>query len=272
MAQKKKVAKKATKSKAPAKQKAVAKKKTAPETIKPASESTKKMPTRVTVKRSTLIKVLVGIVVALVLLPVIDWIVQTSIVSQYVAFNGNNDVTRKEYLMELEDVAGEGIAATLVRSSIVDNLAEEKDIQVTQEEVDNTINSIMQRQGFESQDDFYAYYLTNQGITKKFIQRDIYETLVMNKAFAEDVEPVTDAEVEEYFKQNKETLYPDQTFEEVKDAIREDLEFAALYSKGQEWLNAQVDAFDETNYLVSEDQKSYKFMRSFKLMKQLFAK
>jgi hypothetical protein len=108
------------------------------------------IPTNFSIKRETLVKFGIGFIIALALVPALDWVIQTSITSQYVAFYKNSDISRASYIKELERQYGSQVANEMLAKASISQAAKERDLKITEEDVTKAIDADKARAGITS--------------------------------------------------------------------------------------------------------------------------
>lgn len=237
------------------------------------AEETKKkfsFPSKITFKKGVVLKVVVGIVVALVLIPVFDWMIQTSITSQYVAFYKNADISRSEYMKELEAQYGEQVASSMLQKNAIIQAAKERKITVTEEEVTKKINAIKESNGITTDEAFQAA-LAQNGLTEAGLRADAKIGTMLDKLLEGAVAEPTDKEVETYFTENVE-LFKGQKLADVKAQIVSSLRDENLNTQRQEWVSKALTGYNPNNLYVTSKSRSYKFLKSIDLVQRLFSK
>lgn len=228
-----------------------------------------KLPT-IAVKKDILIKIGVGIAIALVLIPVVDWVVQTSISSKYVAFYKEFDVSRKEYEEALESKYGMTIMQNLLAQAAVNQLAKEKGVTVSADDVNKAIADDKAQAGITT-DEQFASALEQAGITEKTYRQSVELSLKLDKLSSEGITEPTEAEMQDYFAKNS-TLYTGKKFEEVKETIKASMISGIKSAKQEELISNALANYSEENILIAGSNDTYKFLRSLDLVKRLFAK
>ena len=237
---------------------------------KEAAPKTFTIPKTVSIKKEVVIKYAIIIVVALALLPVLDWVVQTSIVSKYAAFYKNADVTRSQYVQELEKQYGGTVANELLAKAAITQAAKEKGITVTDAEVESAVTADKAKAGITS-DEAFASALASSNITEADYRAYIKITVTLDKLLAGSVTEPTDKEVQDYYTQNKATTFSGKKLEDVKATIIAALKEDNLNTLRQNWITQALANYSKDNLLVGKEQQAYKFGRSLDLVKRLFS-
>ncbi len=227
------------------------------------------LPTTLVIRRETVMKALVGVVIALVLVPVFDWVIQTSITSQYVAFYKNADVSRAAYVKEMERQYGDQVVNEMLAKAAIAQAAKERDITVSEADIDKAVEADKTNAGITTAEDFEAA-LAQSGITVDEYRAYVKVTVTLDKLIEGTITDPTDAEIEEYFTSNK-TLFEGKKLEEVKTTIAAEIKQNKLSETRQEWISKALENFNASNTLVSKESRKYKFLRSIDLVTRLFS-
>lgn len=164
-----------------------------------------------------------------------------------VAMVNGQPISRFAYITELERMSGQQAMNALVTKKLILQEADKQNVSVSDEEVDKEIASI--EANLKSQGQDLNSVLTLQGLTREALREQIYLQKLIEKMVGDKVK-VTDEEVATYIENNQDTLPQDQSEEEQKKAVREQLKQQKLNEQVQSWLQKlQQDA--QINYLIS---------------------
>lgn len=228
------------------------------------------MPKTLTVRKDTLVRVAIGTIAAVAILLILDWIIQTSITSQYVAFYKNADVSRSAYIKEMERQYGDQVVNEMLAKAAIAQAAKEKNLTISDEDVNAAVEADKKRAGITTDEDF-TNALSQNGITLSDYRAYVKVTVTLDKLIEGTVTAPTDQEIQQYFTENK-TLYEGKKLEEVKDTIREEIIQATLNTKRQEWITSALAGYNtNNNSFVTKESRQYKFLRSLELVKRLFS-
>lgn len=236
------------------------------------TESPKKaftLPTKLAFKKETIVKFGIGLVIALALIPVIDWVIQTSITSQYVAFYKSADVSRSAYIKEMERQYGDQVVNEMLAKAAIAQAAKEKGINVSEEDVTKAVDADKARAGITTDEDF-SKALAQNGITPEDYRAYVKVTVTLDKLLEGTISEPTEKEISDYFTQNKE-LYTGKKLEEVKSQIIDDLKTANLNTQRQEWISTALTGYNAGNTLVTPSSRKYGFLKSINLLQRLFS-
>lgn len=228
------------------------------------------IPTNFSIKRETLVKFGIGFIIALALVPALDWVIQTSITSQYVAFYKNSDISRASYIKELERQYGSQVANEMLAKAAISQAAKERDLKITEEDVTKAIDADKTRAGITS-DEAFKEALAGSGLTEEDYRAYVRVTVTLDKLLEGTATEPTEKEISDYFTENA-TLYKGKKLNDVKAEIVEAIKQTNLTNLRQEWLTNSLKNFNtEANTLITEESRSYKFMKSIELVKRLFS-
>ncbi|RJR26996.1 hypothetical protein C4561_04440 [candidate division WWE3 bacterium] len=154
-------------------------------------------------------------------------------------------ITRIAVIKELEKQGGKSVLDNLVTKKLIEQEAVNKNVTVSQEEIDNELSTIEQSTlavGMTLED-----ALAQQNVSKT----QLIEEIVLNKKLEKMVEGsvnVSDEEVTAYLEQNKETLPPNSDEETLKEQVRTSLRQQKLTQSVQDLLttlreNAKINYY-----------------------------
>ncbi len=226
-------------------------------------------PTKLAFKRETLMKVGIIVLVILIAIPLLDWLIQTSITAKYAAFYKNNDITHDQYVKALEEQYGTTVLQGLLVRSAVFEAAKAKGITVTDAEVNASIDEIKKTNNITT-DAQYQEALQGANLTAKQFYDNRLFNMTVERLIGPTVKDPTDAEVKAFFTANAEQ-YTGKKFETIKAQVATDAKAAALSTAEQAWLTAELENYDGKNILVDPANSSYRFLRSIELVNRLFS-
>jgi len=236
-----------------------------------AKKLTINIPANFTIKKGTLVKFGIGFVIALALIPALDWVIQTSITSQYVAFYKDSDIPRSEYVKELERQYGSQVANEMLAKAAIAQAAKERGLKISDQDVDKAVDSDKARAGITT-DEAFTEALASSGISEEDYRAYVKVTVTLDKLLEGTISEPTDKEVSDYYTENKET-FSGKKLDAVRADIVESLRQTNLTNARQEWLTNALDGYNsDANTLISEKSRAYKFLKSIELVKRLFSK
>jgi len=162
-----------------------------------------------------------------------------------VATVNNRPVTRLALIQELEKQAGQQVLDTLITKSLILQEADKQNIRIGPERIEEKMKEIEEQ--VKSQGADLDTLLQEQGQTRKSLGEEIRIQLIVEEILGKDIE-VTEAELENYFEENKEFLGEDASFEEIKEDLREELKQQKTNERITSWLeelrqNAKINYF-----------------------------
>jgi hypothetical protein len=236
------------------------------EAVVDAPVAAKKAPVKIAFKKTNLTKVLIAAIAVLVLIPLLDLLIQFSIIGRYAAFVGPSQITRSTYEKELERRYGQAIVQDLMVEKIIANEIKTKNIQISEDKIKAEFDTIKSQ--FSTEEEFQEI-LKTENLTEQEVLSRIRLQLGLQEVVRSTITPVTEESVKAYYDQNKD-LYTGQAYDAVKESIRQKLEESALSTKGDEWLNGKLGELKADNNLTLAANKQYKFFQSFTLIGKLF--
>jgi len=202
------------------KKKAEAAKKTVKKTAEKAEE---KSSAAIKIDRSKaqgVLKPLMFIVVLVLLLMGVDFLVQYLNNEASIAVVDGKRISRTEYINTLEDMYGEQVANSLVEEEVISQLAEEKGVSIGDEDVDQRYAELEDEFGGaeELEQTLFMY-----GMTVEELKEQLENEILMEKIIRPTLE-YTDDDLERFFEENKEFIFPeteDISFEDKRDEVEE---------------------------------------------------
>jgi len=162
-----------------------------------------------------------------------------------VALVNNRPITRLALVRELEKQAGQQVLDTLITKSLILQEADRQNIKIEPERIEEKLKEIEEQ--VKSQGTDLDTLLQEQGQTRKSLGEEIRIQLIAEEILGKDIE-VTEAELQNYFEENKEFLGEDASFEEIKEGLREELKQQKTNERITSWLeelrqNAKINYF-----------------------------
>lgn len=162
-----------------------------------------------------------------------------------VATVNNRPITRLALVREVEKQAGQQVLDTLITKSLILQEADKQNIRIGPERIEEKMKEIEEQ--VKSQGADLATLLQEQGQTRKSLGEEIRIQLIVEEILGKDIE-VTEAELQNYFEENKEFLGEDASFEEIKEGLREELKQQKTNERIASWLeelrqNAKINYF-----------------------------
>jgi parvulin-like peptidyl-prolyl isomerase len=152
--------------------------------------------------------------------------------SPVVATVDGSTITRAQYDQAVARGGGADILDSLITRHLVEHDAAKNHVVVTPDEVDAKVKEAKAQVGTE---DDWKQALAAQHLTE-LQARDTFRLNVMVQKLVFDKVQVSDADIQQYFDQNKDSQFKDKTIDQVKDQIKQKLS----QSKQQEALQTYI--------------------------------
>ena len=148
-----------------------------------------------------------------------------------VAWVNNRPITRFEFNHQLEQQYGKKVLESLINQKLINQEAKKQKINITDEQIQESIDKIEKSlSGQISLDDA----LKAQGITREQLKSDMKLQLTIEKLVSQGIE-ISDEEIAEYFKENKELFTATEEGKQKEEAIN-NLRQQKINKKFQGWL------------------------------------
>jgi len=148
-----------------------------------------------------------------------------------VAWVNNRPITRFEFNHQLERQYGKQVLESLINQELINQEAKKQKINITDEQIQENIEEIEKGlSGQISLDDA----LKAQGITREQLNSDMKLQLTIEKLVSQGIE-ISDKEIAEYFKENKELFTATEESKQKEEAIN-NLRQQKISEKFQGWL------------------------------------
>jgi len=131
------------------------------------------------------------------------------------AMVGNRPITRFELWQRMEKSMGEQILDDTVNEYALDAAIAKSGIAVAPEKIQDQLQELEKQ--FESVGGLEEA-LTQRGLTRAELEKQIRTQLIVEEILADKVTP-SDEELQAHFDEYAKTLYPEKTFDEVKDEV-----------------------------------------------------
>lgn len=173
----------------------------------------------------------------LLLVPLISLILLAALIysfrSVFLAATVNNKpISRLTLDRELERQAGRSALENLILETLINQEAKKKGISATPDEISQKIKEIEEQ--FKGQGQDLESLLTQQGQTKKDLEKQIKIQLIIEKVLAGQIS-VSDEEVKNYFEENKTYFPKGTTLESQKTDIQKQLYQQKLGEEFEKW-------------------------------------
>lgn len=185
----------------------------------------------------------VGIVVALMLL----FFLKPEL---FIAADVNGQpVTRIALLKELETSYGKQTLETLITKKLIFQEAKEKNIEVTQEDLDAKYTELESAMAAQSTD--LSEFLKQQGMTREELNEELKIQIIVEKSVADQL-TVTDEEINTYIESSPFYNPDEEVTPEMKEQVAEALKQQKGSAATQQWLQEIRSRSNITNHLYPE--------------------
>lgn len=154
--------------------------------------------------------------------------------SETVATVNGEKITRDELADRLIKQSGKEVLDQMITEKLINQEAKKKGINITEAEINKKIEEVKKQ--FPDEKTFQSQLAANN-LTLDNLKEQIKLQLIIEKALKGKVK-VTDKEIKSYYEENKNTFFKGKKFEEVKDQIKEELEYQALSFQVQSWVES----------------------------------
>lgn len=155
-------------------------------------------------------------------------------------------ISRVEVVQEAEKQAGQQALQNIVRNTLIEQEAREKNITVSDQEINDEIKKV--EDNLKEQGQELDQVLATQNLSREDLRKLIRLDKLVAKIVGDGID-VTDEEVSEYIETNREILPADQTDEELSTTVRENLRQQKLNEEVQAWLT-ELQAKAKIQYFV----------------------
>ncbi len=156
-------------------------------------------------------------------------------------------ISRLTVIQELEKRDGKNALDALVNQTLIFQEAKKKNIDVSQKEIDDAAKQI--EESLKKQGQNLDAALSAQGLSRKDFENQLKIRKLVEKLLANEIK-VTDKEIDDYIRSNKDLIPNDLKPEEVTASARQQLQQQKLSAKSQEWLS-NLEKKAKINYFVN---------------------
>lgn len=184
------------------------------------------------------------IVLVLVILTALIYFAKSLI---FAAFVNGQPITRLAVVNDLETHYGKQSLDTLVTQTLIFQEAKKKNISISDKEVNDEYNKLSDSLKSQGQDINQA--MAQQGISKSDLMSQIKIQKIVEKLLSDKIQ-VSDSEINDYIKNNKDTFPKGQTDAQMKDTAANQIKQQKLSQEFQPWLDS-VRKNAKIKYFVS---------------------
>lgn len=156
-------------------------------------------------------------------------------------------ITRIAIIQELEKRGGKQTLSSLTTQALILQEARKRNVDVNQKEIGEEVKKV--EDNLKKQGQNLDSALSLQGLTRQDFEKQIRLQKLVEKMLSHDIK-VTDKEVNDYIKKNKDSIPDNIKPEEVTASARQQLQQQKLGTKAQEWL-ADLQAKAKIQYFVN---------------------
>jgi parvulin-like peptidyl-prolyl isomerase len=143
-------------------------------------------------------------------------------------------ISRLDYIKTLEKQGGKQILDVMVEETLILNEAANKNVKIEQKAIDDEITKVESQ--LKAQGQTLEAALEQSNMTREDLEKQIRLRLIETTLSASNTE-ITQAQIDEFLKTNKELLPTDKTKEELQTLAKEQLALEASESAATAWLN-----------------------------------
>lgn len=143
-------------------------------------------------------------------------------------------IWRLSVVRETEKQAGKQTLQNLIRNSLIEQEARKQKVTVSEKEIDDEIKKVevtLSKQGQKMDD-----VLKLQGLTRNDLRKLIRLDKLVSKMVGKDIK-VSDKEIDAYIEKNRESLPQDQTEDQLRKSVTDNLRQQQLNERVQKWLS-----------------------------------
>lgn len=174
----------------------------------------------------------ISVIFFLLILAILAFVYKSAFV---VAFVNGRPITRLEIIKELERQGGAQTLDSLVSKVLIEQEAQKKGISVSQQEIDAELKDIEEQ--LKTQGQSLDQVLEAQGLSRKDLEEQTRLRIFLEKLL-EDKVKVTDKEIEQALKEQKDALKESDDPEELRNQIKENLRNQKLSTEAQAYLQS----------------------------------
>lgn len=155
-------------------------------------------------------------------------------------------ISRLSVVKDLETQGGKAVIDRMITRKLIDQEAEKKKIQASQEDVDKEVKKIEEQ--FKGQGQNLNDLLAAQGVNRERFIEEVKIQLLVERILGDQIK-VSDQEFNDFLKQNEDLIKDEKDQDAAKKKLREQLAQQKLSQKYQEWI-AELKKKAKIQYLV----------------------
>ncbi len=144
-------------------------------------------------------------------------------------------IKRLDYIKTLEKQGGKQILAGMIEETLIFSEAKNKNVNIEQKAIDTEMAKIEEQ--LKANDKTLAAALEESNMTKEDLDKQIRLRLIESK-MAVPTEEITQAQIDEFLKLNKDYLPKNKTKDELQTLAKEQLTLEASNSAVTNWLDS----------------------------------
>ena len=152
-----------------------------------------------------------------------------------VAMVNGKPIFRLTLIRELEKQTGKGVLDSLITKTLILDEAKKQNVSISDGEINEEIKQIEENISKQGQE--LTALLDAQGMTRNDLLEQIKLQKTVEKIAGKDIS-ISEQEVDDYIKTNKDLISKDTDIEKIKETIKGQLEQEKLNEKIQTWVES----------------------------------
>ena len=203
-----------------------------------------------------MVNFLTWVLIVVSTLIVVDLVVQYINNDYSVAIVNGERVSRSEFDERIEEVYGAEITTQLINEKLILQQAAEENVTVSDDEIDEIVDDTVERLGGEEE---FDTALQAENLDINSYRRNIKLQLIAEDLIVEDP---SDEELREFYDEFKDSFFPDQEYDDVKEDVEEAYRSQQFTQNVNPWLSEiATDADIQNNISEKPDYGLLKIVR-----------
>jgi foldase protein PrsA len=152
-----------------------------------------------------------------------------------VAMVNGKPIFRLTLIRELEKQTGKGVLDSLITKTLILDEAKKQNVSISDGEINEEVKQIEENISKQGQE--LTALLDAQGMTRNDLLEQIKLQKIVEKIAGKDIS-ISEQEVDDYIKTNKDLISKDTDIEKIKETIKGQLEQEKLNEKIQTWVES----------------------------------
>jgi foldase protein PrsA len=152
-----------------------------------------------------------------------------------VAMVNGKPIFRLTLIRELEKQTGKGVLDSLITKTLILDEAKKQNVSISDGEINEEVKQIEENISKQGQE--LTALLDAQGMTRNDLLEQIKLQKTVEKIAGKDIS-ISEQEVDDYIKTNKDLISKDTDIEKIKETIKGQLEQEKLNEKIQTWVES----------------------------------